>query len=312
MKGLCHRVVILNYNNSDMTCACVRSVLGQSYRPLEVVVVDNHSTQIDYDNLIRLLPKEVKIVRTISNLGYSGGNNVGVKIIFDGCPEYIMISKNDVLFLDERTCEKLVEALENDPSRVACSPLVDVPDDALPPETTVQVRRIPNFYQLLVVHSCWLRRLPWLKHILDWYTYSDSRPYPRGRELDCESINGSCFIIRRQFLERIGYFDEGTFLYHEEIILGKQIKDLGNKASLVTSTVVLHIQGVTTGHGRSRSKLNMMRHMFNSELHFCRKYLKISRIAEGIYCLIRGVDILVKYSFDSLVYISKKDRNLTR
>jgi GT2 family glycosyltransferase len=167
-------------------------------------------------------------------------------------------------------------------------------------ENMIQVRRIPDFSQTLVVHSWWLRRIPWLKRISDWYTYADSRPYPINAELDCESINGSCFMVRRHFLEEIGYLDEGTFLYHEEIILGKQIQDRAKKACLVTSTAVLHNQGATTGHGQGKIRLNMMRYMVNSEVHYCRKYLRSSPMDLSILVVVRGIDILGKAILDAL------------
>jgi GT2 family glycosyltransferase len=108
------------------------------------------------------------------------------------------------------------------------------------------------------------------------------------RELDCESINGSCFVARLDFLDAIGYLDEGTFLYLEELILGRQIRDRNHTACLVTSVRVLHNQGATTGHGGRRVRLSALRWTIASEVHYSRKYLSAPWPALGVLLGIRS------------------------
>jgi len=281
-----------------MTADCISNVMQQTYNPKDIVVVDNKSETGEYEKLRQLLPKEVNIIRCPSNLGYAAGNNVGAKMdnVIPPSP-YTMILNNDVTLSDADSCKKLVDALKHDVSRVACSPLVDTLHTDLPPETQIQVRRIPKFKATLVSGSWWLRRLPWLSGIVKWYTYYDARPYPYNQEIDCESINCSCFIIRTDFFEAIGYLDEGTFLYFEEVILGWQIKDRGKKACLVTSTVVRHNQGATSGHKRGHIRISTSREMVRSEVYYCRKYLKSSQISIGILICIRIIDITTKLAY---------------
>jgi len=294
------RIVILNYNQAKMTLKCVNSVLAQSYSPIEIVVVDNHSDESDFEYLSRVLPAEAKLLRTDSNLGYARGNNAGVKMETGSCPEYIMILNNDVLLNDVRTCEKLTGTLQHDELMVACSPLVFDPKTMVRSEQSVQVRRIPNYLELLVCHSWWLKRLPLFRRYFDRYTYADRIPFPLNSNIHCESINGCCFVVRKTFLDVIQNLDEGTFLYNEELILGWQIKNHGKKACLNTSTVVLHNHGTTTGHRHGRINFHMIRHMVISELYFCTKYLTSSRLAVAMLILIRGVDITGQLVFDLL------------
>ena len=292
------RIIVLNFNRAEMTADCISNVMQQTYNPKDIIVVDNNSRADEFEKLCQLLPKEVTIIRCSSNLGYAGGNNVGAKLD-NGIPHstYTMILNNDVTLLDSDCCKKLIRALKHDVSRVACSPLVDTVHTDLPPEKQIQVRRIPKFKDTLISGSWWLRRLPWLSSISKWYTYHDARPYPINQEIDCESINGSCFIIRTDFLREIGYFDQGTFLYYEEIILGKQIKDQGKKACFVTSTVVRHDQGTTSGQRRGRVRINTSKEMLRSEVYYCRKYLKASPISIDILICIRIIDFVSKLAF---------------
>src|SRR6267378_6041079 len=118
------RVVVLNYNRAALTLQCLESVLLQTYKPLQVVVVDNDSRLSDYEELKRRLPPMVSFVRSEQNLGYAGGNNLGARLNALPPPVYVMILNNDAVMSDPRTCEKLISALEDDETRVACSPLV--------------------------------------------------------------------------------------------------------------------------------------------------------------------------------------------
>lgn len=288
------RVIILNYNRSLLTKECVYSILSQNYKPLDIIVVDNHSEEDEYDCLVASLPTGVQIVRCPANLGYAAGNNIGIK--FDGfqTPEYIALINNDIMLPDSNILGNLVAALERDSKRAACSPLVDTLWTGVPPEMQIQVRRVPNYLTLLIGDSWWLRRLPGLRNLARLYTYDDMRPYPYGEEIECETINGSCWLIRAEILEKIGYLDEGTFLYQEEIILAKQIQKLGWKMCLVTSSLVQHFQGGTSGQRAGRIKIDSFRHMVQSEAYYCRKYLGISPFGIGVLFFIRAIDILTK------------------
>lgn len=288
------RVIILNYNRASLTKASIDSVLAQDYEPLDLVAVDNGSEESDYGTLRQALPAGVQLLKSPTNLGYAAGNNIGARFTGLPRPDYLAIINNDVLLPDPLTLRKLVTALEGNPHRVACSPLVDTITTRLSPEKQIQVRRIPDFVTLLVASSWWLRRLPGLRRLSDRYTYRDARPYPYDQEIECESINGSCFVIRMDYLEDIGYLDEGTFLYQEELILGKQILSTGRGACLVTTTSITHEQGATSGSRRGRVKLNTSLHMLRSEVYYCRKYLKTRSVGIALLYFVRAIDFLTK------------------
>lgn len=87
-------IIILNYNEAKDTLKCVES-LGSVRYPNEIIVVDNHSTDDSEDVLKRKLPNDVIFISTDKNLGYAGGNNIGIKKALDlGC-DYICVLNND-------------------------------------------------------------------------------------------------------------------------------------------------------------------------------------------------------------------------
>jgi GT2 family glycosyltransferase len=289
------RAVVLSYGQADLTLRCVGSLTRQHLNgPLDIVVVDNASPGDDALTLRARLPRGVSLVISPQNLGYAAGNNIGIRWSGAPRPNAVLVVNNDVELVDEETCAKLVLALTACPERAAVSPLVDTVEAGPRAEEQIQVRRVPGFWTLLVTGSGWLRRLPGLRRRAFLFTYGDQRPYQPGGVYDCETINGSCFLVRTDFLEEIGFLDEGTFLYFEELILGRQMLDRGHIAALTAATRVIHQQGRSTGHGGKRVRLAMLREMVRSEVHYCRKYLNCGAAQILLLYLVRAVDIASK------------------
>ncbi|BBB90719.1 MAG TPA: glycosyltransferase family 2 protein [Methylomusa anaerophila] len=296
------RVVILNYNQPAMTVKCVASLLAQSYQPLDVVVVDNASAPANYEQLKQSLPERVVLIRNAVNAGYAAGNNVGARLSEGLEPaEYTMILNNDVFLPEPAALKNMVTALEKDADRVAVSPLVQLMGTDLDPLTGIQVRRDADFTTCLVVASWWLRRLPGGSRVYDRHVYQDHKPYQPGREYECDSINGCCFIIRTNFLASIGYFDEGTFLYFEEIILGRQIKLAQKKCCLTTAVTVHHFHGATTKQRLGVFRFHMYKEDVKSQVYYCRKYLNAGWLACSLLVFVRAVDFISKKLIQSML-----------
>ena len=190
------RVVILHYNQPEMTARCVAYVGKQTYSPLDIVVVDNASTPENYENLRRLLPPHVTLIRNRANLGYAAGNNVGIRLSGTLAPTvYTMILNGDAFLTDPDSLAKLIDALHHDSGRVATTPLVNTGSSQIAPERQVQVCRASSYLGFLVAYSWWLRMLPFLKGIADHHFYRERMPYALGREYDCDTVHGCCFVI---------------------------------------------------------------------------------------------------------------------
>lgn len=294
------RAVVVNYNGAAATLNCVSSLLLQRHRPLDVAVVDNGSAADDLERLRSGLPAGVLLVRSERNLGYAGGLNLGARSAELARPTYILALNNDLLFPDPCTVTALITALSGDVRRVAASPLITAADVERPAEEQIQVRRVPDFSTLLVAGSGWLRRFPGLRRKAFLFTYGDHLPYQPGRVYDCESINGSCFLVCTDFLEEIRFLDEGTFLYFEELILGRQMLERGRIAALTAVTRVIHLQGQATGHGGDRVRLAMLQEMVRSEVHYCRAYLGSSGGQLLLLWFVRAVDIAGKMALQAV------------
>jgi GT2 family glycosyltransferase len=89
-------IVILTWNNPDDTLDCLRTVTALDCSALTTIVVDNGSTD-DSVARIRAAHPAVELIETGENLGYAGGNNVGIRHALDAGADAICILNNDVI-----------------------------------------------------------------------------------------------------------------------------------------------------------------------------------------------------------------------
>ena len=100
-------VIILNYKGKDYIEECLDSVLEQTYEPLEIIVVDNASS----DGSLRILKEKysskIKLIESNANLGFAGGNNLALE---DAKGEFIALLNNDAI-ADRRWIEEFMSAV---------------------------------------------------------------------------------------------------------------------------------------------------------------------------------------------------------
>jgi len=109
-------IIILNWNGKKVIEACLNSVKKQSYKNLEVVVVDNASSDGSREFISKNFP-EVKLITSRVNLGFDGGNNVGIK---QAKGEFLMMLNNDTL-LTPNCIEELKNSIQKDKRFGACA-----------------------------------------------------------------------------------------------------------------------------------------------------------------------------------------------
>lgn len=103
--------VVLNYNGRDLTLQTVASLLGSDYPALDLVVVDNGSTDGSDEAVAERFPG-VRRLRTVENLGISGGLNLGLRLGLDERFDYLMPMNNDIEVAPDMVTElvRLAEA----------------------------------------------------------------------------------------------------------------------------------------------------------------------------------------------------------
>src|SRR5579859_1498155 len=113
-------IIILNWNQAKLTMECVHGVqkmkVPSNYN-LNIVIVDNGS--------LEKFPKssDYRLVINETNLGFAGGNNVGIKYALDNFADYVMILNNDTL-VDPNLLANLLNGMQKDPKTAIVSPKI--------------------------------------------------------------------------------------------------------------------------------------------------------------------------------------------
>lgn len=287
------RIVILNYNSSQYTLDIIKNLETQSYTNYEIVVVDNASKEIERQLLKDHLPASVLCIYADTNSGYSSGNNLGMRLKTAAEPDYFFVLNNDVIIEDDALLEKLVASFNWDSSKkiMAISPLVNTLSTKLPLEKQIQVRRVLPTFQLFFV-CCTIFKL-FTKKSFAKYVYKQEMPYV-NKCLTCDSINGAAFIVAADFMKKNNYLDEGTFLFFEEVILGRQILDAGGTCLLNGNTSLKHLQGMSTKSTAQQLNVRMEKYKRESELYYFQKYCGLNAFNSMLYIFFKKIEVLLK------------------
>lgn len=220
-------VVILNWNNPDDTLACLHSVAAVNYPAMVTIVVDNGSTD-DSVARVRAGFPDVEVIETGGNLGYAGGNNVGIRHALALEAPYVLVLNNDVL-LEPDSLTLLVAEIEAGVDVGVVAPLIA---DAADPGTV------------------WA-----LGAELDLRTGSVNRLYcgegvaeMKGRPSFAVIVApGSAMLLRREVIEQVGFLDEAFFLYYEEVDWALRVREAGFRVRAVPGAIVFHAVSSTLG-----------------------------------------------------------------
>jgi hypothetical protein len=223
-------IVIVTYNSSDVIGACLDSLSRSSMRDrTEVIVVDNGSTD-STPSLVAGEHPDVRIAAAPENLGYAGGNNLGVSM---SSGRHILLLNPDTVVAPEAV-QVLSEALTSDPSLWVVGPcIIDSQGD--------------------IAHASGdFPTLGWaITEIAEgkrWGMKSAvnvSRIEPCSADRDVDFITGASMMTTRQAWDTLGGLDEDYFLYFEDTDYCARVRRAGGRVRLIAQTSVVHLEGTS-------------------------------------------------------------------
>lgn len=267
-------VVILNWNGKKHLLKCLTSLKSITYKPVEVIVVDNASSDDSVSAVKKSFPW-VKIIANTQNRGYSGGNNDGIKA---SRGEYIFILNNDTQ-VHRSFVEPLVEIMK-DPS-VAC----------VQPKLVYGDKRT-----MLNAVGSYFTSSGFLYH----YGYRKNADLPQyNSRLTIYSAKGAAMMLRKSALDRVGLFDEDFFIYFEETDLCHRLWLAGYTVVYEPTSLIYHYEAVDTHREMENSHI-----MFLSYRNRIASFIKNLSFESLILLL---PTLLFEYIFLSLVYLLQRD-----
>jgi len=211
-------VVVVNYNGEQFLGPCLESLLGQTCGEAEIIVVDNMST----DDSIRGIPEKypsVTLIRNSSNLGFAAGCNAGIRASHG---DYILTLNHDTR-LSPTFIDHIARPMHEDPAVGICASKMVFPDGRI------------NSAGLCIAMS----GASWNRGMFE----QDSGQYDRPQE-----VFGACAgaaLYRRSMLEEAGLFEEGFFLFFEDVDISLRAGFSGWSCKYVPSAVAIHAHGAS-------------------------------------------------------------------
>ncbi|MBI4683933.1 MAG: glycosyltransferase family 2 protein [Nitrospirae bacterium] len=217
-------VIILNYNGRDYIEECLNSVFDQTYKSIEIIVVDNASKDGSKEILKDKYRSKIKLIENPANLGFAEGNNVGLK---NASGEFIALLNNDAI-ANKRWLEELISGFQRcDASFGMWASKILFYDDQ--------------------------RMIDTAGHLI----YPDGLNRGRGKgEIDIGQYDkeeevffpsGCAALYRKNMLDEIGFFDPDFFAYGDDTDVGLKARLSGWKCLYMPGAVVYHHSSATAG-----------------------------------------------------------------
>jgi GT2 family glycosyltransferase len=244
-------IVVLNWNRADETIACLRSLETLTYPNLSMYVVDNGSTDQSPGRIQSAFPS-VEIARNEVNLGYAGGNNVGIREGLRRGADFVWILNNDTI-VRPQTLDALVATAEADASVGAVG-------------SVLYTQTVPTKVQ------SWGGG--WLSLWLGLHG-----PHRRPvRESKLSYLHGASILVRAKAIEDVGMLDEGFFMYWEDADYSWRLRRKGSRLAVAPSAVVLHRESGSLNPRDPR----LDSYRAASTVRFLKRYAPIPAIPIGV------------------------------
>lgn len=212
-------IIILNWNGYSDTIRCVASLLQQSYKNFEILIVDNGSTDGSEAMLKKSFPN-ITLLQTGKNLGFAGGNNVGIGYALKEKARYVLILNNDTL-CDKNLLQTLLEAAQSSSKVGIVGSLIYYFDNP---------RRFWNS------SGGYFR--PTRKNFHS--NVSIREESEDNKYIKVDYVSGTCMLINTSLLKRVGLIPEEYFLYYEDLDFSLAAKRAGYDIFLAKKSRILH------------------------------------------------------------------------
>jgi len=233
-------IIILDYLKSRRVCENVVGILAQKTDfPFEIIVVDNSANPLNAKKLktLRKHPN-VKVIINEENIGYTKGNNRGVK---KSKGEYILIVNPDILWKDEKILQKLIHYMEKHPDIGVLGPKQINDGDG---SIAMTVRRFPKL-TLQIARRTSLRRLPILRSLV---AHDECRDLNYNLIQPVDWLQSSFWITRRSLWHKLGGLNQNYLIFMSDPDYCWKCWEIGYKV-IYYPDVQVHADGIRASAG---------------------------------------------------------------
>lgn len=224
MNDIYISIITVNYNGMNDTCHMIDSLMQHLSKVwYEIIIVDNASLK-DEITEIQAKYKNIHCIKSDSNLGFAGGNNLG---IMQANGKYVLLLNNDT-YINDDSLLSLAEFLDSNTAVGAVSPKIKFADSNI-----IQFAGYTDLSQVT------------LRNSLIGFGETDLGQYDTPAK--SSFLHGAAMMLRRDIIKKVGLMPEIYFLYYEELDWCEQIKKNGFELWYNPQAVVFHKESRSVG-----------------------------------------------------------------
>ncbi|MBK7105841.1 MAG: glycosyltransferase family 2 protein [Ignavibacteriae bacterium] len=275
-------IIILNWNGLNDTLECLESLKKIDYENYEIIVVDNNSSGNDVEIIEEKFGACIKkIIVSSENIGFSGGNNLGIKYALENGADFILLLNNDTI-VESDFLVNLSDTLNKYENIGISAPLI-------------------NYFDKKSI--VWTVGGKISKIRGSGFAYSnenENQIEKKNREVTFAS--GCCLLIKKEVFEKIGMLDEKFFLYVEDTDFCFRTIKAGFKIIINPNSKIYHKVGNSTSMNLKQIPLY---YETRNRLYFAKKNFNIFFIVTFLY-------IFVTMLYKSIIwFFNGKSENIT-
>ncbi len=236
-------IITINYNQAQVTADLLRSLQKITYPNVEILVIDNNSTQRSVLDIQHHFP-EVCFIKSAHNLGFAGGNNLAVA---QAKGDYLLFINNDVEVAPD-FLEPLVAQMQANTKIGMVSP---------------KIRYFDTPEVLQYAGSSAINSITGQGHFIG-HGQVDNGQFDKNRQT--AFVHGAAMLVSKAVIAKTGLMDDSFFLYYEELDWCARSQKDGFESWYVANSVVWHKESISTGkqsalkvYYQTRNRLKFMR-----------------------------------------------------
>jgi len=209
-------VIILNYNAGKLLLDCIESIKKSDYSNLEIIVVDNISSDNSQTICKEKFP-DIKLIQNEKNFGYCEGNNIGIA---SAKGEFVIILNPDTI-VDKNWIKELILGYEKIGDGLFQPKIMSLHEDGI-------IQSTGNMIQ-----------------IFGFGFARDKGEKISDKDEEIERVgyaSGTCLFTSKKVLQKIGLFDKFLFLYHDDLDLGWRAAQMGINSYYIPKSKIFHVE----------------------------------------------------------------------
>lgn len=227
-------IILVNYNNWHDTLECISSLKTTGVADSNILIVENSSTNDSMEKL-KSEAQSIKIIKTIKNLGFTGGNNVGIKYALDNKYNYVILLNNDTIVESKNFIRILINEMENNNN------------------VTLGTGRIFYYPEKDKIWYDGGKLIKWRGMAIHYNYRKNKNEISLTNEKKLIDFISGCFMcIRLRDITKLGYLDENFFMYLDDIEYSTRAIKRNLKLLYIPEVVVYH---KAIGEGKRAPKM---------------------------------------------------------